>query len=145
MKKIFLLAAGAILLTVLSTALFVTSRQVWAAREAAREWQAARVTELKDIGSTNRLEILPLYEEAGDPGRYQIGHGLSYLITTDTTTFLMDVGNHPAEAARMPQDWNMRVMSISWDAIDAVIFSHFHPDHVGGVAAWKAVDLEGIS
>ncbi len=139
MKKIFLLAAGATLLTVLSTALFVTSRQVWAAREAAR------VAELKDIGSTNRLEILPLYEEAGDPGRYQIGHGLSYLITTDTTTFLMDVGNHPAEAARMPLDWNMRVMSISWDAIDAVIFSHFHPDHVGGVAAWKAVDLEGIS
>jgi 7,8-dihydropterin-6-yl-methyl-4-(beta-D-ribofuranosyl)aminobenzene 5'-phosphate synthase len=29
-------------------------------------------------------------------------------------------------------------LGIGWDDVDAVFFSHFHPDHVGGTEAWKA-------
>jgi 7,8-dihydropterin-6-yl-methyl-4-(beta-D-ribofuranosyl)aminobenzene 5'-phosphate synthase len=50
----------------------------------------------------------------------------------------MDVGNNPTGADITPLSLNMKALGVSWDQIDAVIFSHFHPDHVGGVAAWKA-------
>ncbi len=152
MKKIILVAMGMILVTALAAGLFIILRQSSAATQAERKWQASNVEVLKDFGSTRRLEILPLYEEAGDQSIYQIGHGLSYLIKTDSATILMDVGNNSTESDVTPLSLNMKALDISWEQIDAVIFSHFHPDHVGGVEAWKAgkvslgledVNLEG--
>lgn len=152
MKKIILVAMGMILAAALSAVLFILVRQARAGAQAERKWQATHVEALKDFGSTSRLEILPLYEEAGDQSIYQIGHGLSYLIKTDSAAILMDVGNNPAETDVTPLSLNMPALGVSWDQIDAVIFSHFHPDHVGGVEAWKAgkvslgtevVDFEG--
>lgn len=138
MKKIILVAMGMILVTALAAGLFLILRQSSAAAQAERKWQSHHVEVLKDFGSTSRLEILPLYEEAGDQSIYQIGHGLSYLIRTDSATILMDVGNNPTETDVTPLSLNMQVLGVFWDQIDAVIFSHFHPDHVGGLAAWKA-------
>lgn len=138
MKRITLFVIGTILVVVLAATLFVTIRQALAAAEAERRWQATQVAALGDFGSTGRLEILPLYEEAGDQNSYQIGHGVAYLIKTDAATILMDVGNNPAEAEVTPLSLNMQALGISWDEIDAVSFSHFHPDHVGGVRAWRA-------
>jgi 7,8-dihydropterin-6-yl-methyl-4-(beta-D-ribofuranosyl)aminobenzene 5'-phosphate synthase len=138
MKKIILVAMSMIMVTALAAGLFIILRQAWAGTQAERKWQASHVEVLKDFGSTSQLEILPLYEEAGDQNIYQIGHGLSYLIKTDSATILMDVGNNPAETDVMPLSLNMQALGVSWDQIDAVIFSHFHPDHIGGVEAWKA-------
>src|SRR5687768_4664199 len=138
MKKIILVAMGMILVTALAAGLFIILRQASAAAQAERKWQLTQIQVLRDFGSTSRLEILPLYEEAGDQSIYQIGHGLSYLIKTDSATVLMDVGNNPTGADITPLSLNMKALGVSWDQIDAVIFSHFHPDHVGGVAAWKA-------
>lgn len=138
MKEVILFVVGAILIAILGAALFITFRQARAAATAERKWQSAHVEPLKDFGSTSRLEILPVYEEAGDQNLYQIGHGVSYLIKTDSATILMDIGNNPTEADVAPLLLNMQALSVSWDQIDAVIISHFHPDHVGGAEAWKA-------
>lgn len=152
MKKIILVVMGMMLVTALAAGLFIGLRQAWAAAKAERRWQSSHVEVLKDFGSTSQLEILPLYEEAGDQSIYQIGHRLSYLIKTDSFTILMDMGNNPTETDVTPLSLNMQALGVSWDQIDAVIFSHFHPDHVGGVEAWKAgkvslgieaVDFEG--
>jgi len=129
---------GMILVTALVAGIFIILRQASAAAQAERKWQSTPVEVLKDFGSSSSLEILPLYEEAGDQSIYQIGHGLSYLIKTDAATILMDVGNNPTETDVTPLSLNMKALYISWDQIDVVIFSHFHPDHVGGVEAWKA-------
>ncbi len=135
MKKIIYLVTGAALVTMLGGSLFLLVRQALAAGEAERKWQSTRVAALEDIGSTSRLEILPLYEEAGDPARYQIGHGLSYLIRTDSLTLLLDAGNNPDGADPAPLAVNMQALGVSWDQIDAVMISHFHPDHAGGCSA----------
>jgi 7,8-dihydropterin-6-yl-methyl-4-(beta-D-ribofuranosyl)aminobenzene 5'-phosphate synthase len=50
----------------------------------------------------------------------------------------MDIGSLPDGAAALPLAHNMKPLGITWDQIDALAFSHFHPDHVGGEAAWKA-------
>lgn len=138
MKKITLYGIGLILIIVLGAALFIAVRIAAAAVQAERKWQSTQVDMIQDFGSTSQLEILPLYEEAGDPNRYQIGHGLSYLIKTESATILLDVGNNPTEADATPLSVNMKALDVSWDQIDALFFSHFHPDHVGGVETWKA-------
>lgn len=152
MKRNILYFIGASLLVLLAVVLFFSIRQAWAAAQADRKWQATRVQKLEKVGSTDRLEILPLYEEAGDSTRYRTGHGLSYLIKTNTASILMDIGNNPTEADELPLFANMDALGVSWDQIDMLVFSHFHPDHVGGVEAWKAgkvsfgkatVDLSG--
>ena len=138
MKRIILFVISTILVATLAAGLFIIVRQVRAAAQAELKWQATHVEVLNDFGSTSRLEILPLYEEAGDQNIYKIGHGFSYLIKTDSVTILMDVGNNLTETDVLPLSLNMQALGISWDQIGAVIVSHFHPDHVGGVEAWKA-------
>ncbi len=138
MKKMILWTTGAVLAAALSGVLFILVRQARAAGDADRKWHTSQVLPLGDIGSTGMLEILPLYEEAGDPGLYEIGHGLAYLLRTDSATILLDAGNNPEARNPTPLSANMQALEISWEEIDAAVFSHFHPDHVGGVAAWKA-------
>lgn len=138
MKKVILFVSSAIFFTALAAGLFIILRQARAGAQAERKWQSTRVEAMQDFGSTSRLEILPLYEEAGDQSVFKTGHGLAYLIKTDSATILMDVGNNPTESDVTPLSSNMRALGVSWDQIDAVVFSHFHPDHVGGVEAWKA-------
>jgi 7,8-dihydropterin-6-yl-methyl-4-(beta-D-ribofuranosyl)aminobenzene 5'-phosphate synthase len=138
MKKVFLFLTSTILTAVLAAALFIAVRQARAAAQAERKWRDTQVDAIGEFGSTSRLEILPLYEEAGDESLYAIGHGLSYLIKTDAVSILMDIGNNPGEADRAPILANMQALGVTWDQVDALVFSHFHPDHVGGVEAWKA-------
>src|SRR5512145_2727303 len=53
------------------------------------------------IGETATLEILPLYEKAGQEG-LESGHGVSYLIRTDSATILFDLGNNLTAASPSP-------------------------------------------
>ena len=49
----------------------------------------------------------------------------------------MDIGHNPTESAQLPALQNMQGLGIQWQEIDAVVFTHPHPDHVGGVNAWQ--------
>jgi 7,8-dihydropterin-6-yl-methyl-4-(beta-D-ribofuranosyl)aminobenzene 5'-phosphate synthase len=88
------------------------------------------------IGETQTLEILPLYENAAQDG-LQHGHGVSYLIRTDSATILFDLGNNLTAASPSPLELNMASLGISLDEIDMYVISHRHPDHVGGQNWWK--------
>ncbi len=115
---------------------FFFIRQSLTNREIEREWGEipAIVPELK---STSHLEIVPLYEEAGATDDLIIGHGVSYLIRTDAATILMDVGHNPDQLEAAPFSQNMYRLGIDWEEIDRIVISHPHPDHVGGITAWR--------
>jgi 7,8-dihydropterin-6-yl-methyl-4-(beta-D-ribofuranosyl)aminobenzene 5'-phosphate synthase len=49
----------------------------------------------------------------------------------------MDLGHNPDESAELPSLQNMQELGITWEGIDAVMISHPHPDHMGGVKAWQ--------
>jgi 7,8-dihydropterin-6-yl-methyl-4-(beta-D-ribofuranosyl)aminobenzene 5'-phosphate synthase len=68
---------------------------------------------------------------------WTIGHGVSYLVRTDAATILMDVGNNPDELDVAPFAQNMQKLGIDWQEIDRIVISHPHPDHLGGLAAWR--------
>ena len=124
---IVLLAAGG---------LFLGMRQVWVKREIERQRDAI-LQQAPDLEATSSLEILPLYEEAVVNGDLISGHGVSYLLTTDKGSILLDVGNNPEKIKPSPLLQNMDHLGKSLDEIDALVISHAHPDHLGGVESWR--------
>lgn len=136
MKKAFRYIFSAIIGIIVLSVLFVVIRRTLTKAEIAREAQIVP-TSVPALEATNRLEILPLYEEARADESLEFGHGVSYLIRTDTATILMDLGNNPNEAAQMPALQNLQKLGISWEEIAAIVISHPHPDHVGGMKAWQ--------
>jgi 7,8-dihydropterin-6-yl-methyl-4-(beta-D-ribofuranosyl)aminobenzene 5'-phosphate synthase len=136
MKKILLYSLVVLIGLVIFTTLFFTIRQGIANTQIEREGQVVPAS-IPALGTTTRLEILPLYEEASADESLDFGHGVSYLIRTDSATILMDLGHNPAESVHLPALQNMQTLGISQEEIDAVVISHPHPDHVGGLKAWQ--------
>ncbi len=143
MKKIRVVLL-ALLGIALAAALFFTVRQVWANQQVARA-QMAPLPEAPTLAATSRLEIIPLYEEARTGDEFISGHGVAYLIRTDTSTVLLDLGNNPDGLDVAPFAQNLQALGLSKEALDAVIITHPHPDHVGGQKAWsdKTLNLSG--
>ena len=136
MKKIFLTSLFVLVgLTALSV-FFLTIRQMIARAQVEREWRTTPASAPK-LEGTPRLEIIPLYEEERANEQFDFGHGVSYLIRTDAVTILMDVGNNPNESPQLPSLQNMQKLGIEWEDVEAIVISHPHPDHVGGVKAWQ--------
>lgn len=120
----------------LTTALFFTIRQSITSREIAMEWQTPP-TLVPTLATTSHLEIIPLYEEASSDPDLISGHGVSYLIRTDAVTLLMDVGHNPEELTVAPFMQNMQKLGMDWNEIDRIVITHPHPDHIGGLVAWR--------
>jgi 7,8-dihydropterin-6-yl-methyl-4-(beta-D-ribofuranosyl)aminobenzene 5'-phosphate synthase len=136
MKKILLYSFFMLVSLVVFTTLFFTVRQAIARAQIERQGEVVPAS-VPHLETTTRLEIVPLYEEAIAEESFDFGHGVSYLIRTDSATILMDLGNNPAQSAHLPSLQNMQELGISWEEIDAIVISHPHPDHVGGVKAWQ--------
>lgn len=86
-----------------------------------------------DIGSTRRLEILPLVDWAAASPDLKGEAGVSYLVRTDGSTILFDVGANLRGESPSPLEANMRRLGVRLEDIDTVVISHPHMDHVGGV------------
>jgi len=136
MKKILLYSLFVLVGCVVLSTLFFVIRQGRANAEIEREGQALPAS-VPDLETTTRLEIIPLYEEDREDESLEFGHGVSYLIRTDSADILMDVGNNPGEAASLPAMQNLQELDVVWEEIDALVISHPHPDHVGGFRAWQ--------
>lgn len=97
-----------------------------------------------DFGETDTLRILPLYEAISE-NDLRCGYGVSYLIRTDSAAILFDLGNNPQNESPSPLENNMSLKDISLIDLDCIIFSHRHPDHVGGMKWWsrKSFSLNG--
>jgi 7,8-dihydropterin-6-yl-methyl-4-(beta-D-ribofuranosyl)aminobenzene 5'-phosphate synthase len=133
MKRIILIS---VLLLAPVLVVFFGTRQVSARQTVAKDWENSP-TIIPNLEATSRLEILPLYEEASIHPDLNSGHGVSYMIRTDTATLLLDIGDNPEKDEIAPFMQNMRSMYIDWSEIDQVVISHLHPDHIGGLTAWN--------
>ncbi len=124
--------------------LLFAARQAWANQQVKRA-QMAPLPEAPTLATTSRLEIIPLYEEASISDTFISGHGVSYLIRTDTSTVLLDLGNNPDNLDVAPFVQNLQALGLSEEALDAVVITHLHPDHVGGQQAWadNTLNLSG--
>jgi len=121
-------------------------RLQWAKYQIRLDTETLSTTASLEIGETSTLEILPLYENAAQPG-LQSGHGVSYLVRTDSATILFDLGYNVTAASPSPLEENMASLGVSLDEIDVIVISHRHPDHVGGQNWWtgRTFSLDGVS
>jgi beta-lactamase superfamily II metal-dependent hydrolase len=101
MKKILMYSLAGIVGFVLLAVLFFAVRQGITNAQIEQEWQQAPAS-VPELGTTTRLEIIPLYENDSADESFDFGHGVSYLIRTDSATILMDLGHNPAESAQLP-------------------------------------------
>ena len=134
--KICLYALIAVAVLLLAALTFFGTRQVLVKRQIESQW-TADLPNAPALAPTSELEILPLYEKARVSDVFVSGHGVSYLVKTDSATVLLDVGHNPDQSVTTPMVQNMQTLEIKPDDIDALVISHPHPDHLGGVNAWR--------
>ncbi len=92
---------------------------------------------IQDPGSVTSLELVPLYENTeSDNSVYTGGKGVSYLLRTPDFTVLMDLGWNPENSDPSPLQANMQTTGVSINDLDALVISHHHPDHIGGINWW---------
>jgi len=93
---------------------------------------ASRVARLHDVGTTRTLEILPLVDWNTSSADLRGEAGVSYLVRTDKSTILFDVGGNLEGTDPSPLVANMQKLGIQLADIDTIVISHNHMDHVGG-------------
>jgi 7,8-dihydropterin-6-yl-methyl-4-(beta-D-ribofuranosyl)aminobenzene 5'-phosphate synthase len=148
-RLLFVLAGIALLL---AAAHFV---RVNRARQIVAQARAEVPTPLANIGSTRSLSILPLVEAAADESTGLQGEfGVSYLVRTDDAVILLDLGENERRTDPTLLEANMRLLKVDPQLLGALVISHNHPDHVGGMDWWlkhtfsfgkQQISLAGIS
>ncbi|MCZ2857482.1 MBL fold metallo-hydrolase [Blastococcus sp. VKM Ac-2987] len=108
------------------------------ARAAAdRDWAGRVESRLTGIGEVAEVTILPLVERLtiGEAGHSRLRGeaGLSYLVKAGETSILFDTGLNLRGDERSPLVENADVLRVDLTALDGVVVSHLHPDHVGGL------------
>jgi 7,8-dihydropterin-6-yl-methyl-4-(beta-D-ribofuranosyl)aminobenzene 5'-phosphate synthase len=93
---------------------------------------------LRDLGEVDEVSILPLVERLTPEGSGLAGEpGVSYLVRAGGTRVLFDSGlsgGKPESALAH----NARTLGARLHDLDAVVISHLHADHVGGIRAMRA-------
>ena len=114
-----------------SVAAALAGRYVDGRNLAGRQTVSELDTRLAHLGEVQRLSILPVVERH-TRGPVLLGEpGVSYLVKADDLTLLFDTGLGTG-GARTALEANASTLGVDLDALDCVVISHLHLDHVGG-------------
>jgi 7,8-dihydropterin-6-yl-methyl-4-(beta-D-ribofuranosyl)aminobenzene 5'-phosphate synthase len=80
------------------------------------------------------LELTVLVDEKTGEG-FRGDPGVSYLVKTDLGALLFDVGFGPDSPTL---SHNASKLGVDSSTVEAVVISHLHPDHMGGMTAFKS-------
>lgn len=124
-----------LLLLVFAVSVVVVVRFAQGPAEAER--QIINVKKVQDLGATRSLVITPLVERTAADPSFATEPGVSYLVKTDRSTILFDVGANVNAQDPSPLLANMRQLGIALDQIDTIFISHKHADQLGGMTWYK--------
>jgi 7,8-dihydropterin-6-yl-methyl-4-(beta-D-ribofuranosyl)aminobenzene 5'-phosphate synthase len=115
-------------------AYLIKSAEVRKGRKLADEEYAR--THVERFAATDALEhitLIPLVDSRSADPALKTENGVSYLIETDKANVLLDLGFNRKGEHPSPLLHNMQKLGKSFDNIDAIIISHAHLDHLGGL------------
>lgn len=124
---------GIILAVPLALLAFAELRYLIGRKAVDRDWQDQRPERLRNVGTTRSLAILPLIDWFPSRPGLRGEAGVSYLIKTDQSTILMDLGLNLAGSDPSALQHNMRELGVTVGDVDTIVISHGHADHVGGL------------
>jgi len=103
-------------------------------RKASEEWerQQSHLQILTDFGTTEKLQVLPIIDWHVAEETLKGESAVAYLVKTDESTILFDLGRNGEDQDPSPLLHNMRQLGVEIQDIDYVIISHPHSDHTGG-------------
>ena len=96
-------------------------------------YQQRSLKKVINLGSTKRLEIIPIVEAFSNTDTMKTENAVSYLIKTDSSIILFDLGANWEHNNPAPLSFNMNYLGINIEDIDDIFISHNHYDHNGGV------------
>ena len=106
-------------------------------QQAAQAWDGFEPERL-DLHPVERLAIMPLVD-ARTAGEELAGEsGVSCLVEAGDTRVLFDLGLNAQKESPSPLLRNAKALDVDLDMVDAVVISHVHQDHVGGLRAQMA-------
>jgi len=117
-------------------------KMLWRNRTFKRNREWAEKANLERIDGAHALELPALDyldltvlvdEKAGDGFRGD--PGVSYLVKTNEGALLFDVGFGPDSPTLAH---NTDKLGVDLGDVDAVVISHLHPDHMGGMVAFRS-------
>ena len=127
------LAAGS---PVLAPLLLVKHRRYLRERERITRTNESRIASAPslDLPALSSLSLTVLGEWEAEPG-FRNEAGVSYVLRSERGAILFDVGFGAASGVVAD---NARRLGLGLDDVDAVVISHLHLDHIGGMEAQKA-------
>jgi len=134
LKKVAIIALLAPVVIILAVGIFLWFRFNAGKQKAEEVWQQTTVKKFENLGTSRSLEILPLIDWETSSDNLKEEAGLSYLIKTDETTILFDVGLNEGNDHPSPLLHNMAQLDLTLDDFDTIVISHNHLDHVGGLS-----------
>jgi 7,8-dihydropterin-6-yl-methyl-4-(beta-D-ribofuranosyl)aminobenzene 5'-phosphate synthase len=91
-----------------------------------------------DLDPVERLTITPLVEARTAGGELRGESGVSYLVEADGARLLFDLGASGQGEPPSSLQYNAKALDVDLELVDAVVISHRHHDHVGGLRAQRA-------
>lgn len=93
---------------------------------------------LGDIGTVDALSVLPLVDRGVQRPGLRGEPGVSYLVRAGSEVLLFDTGLNLLGRSRSALVDNAEALGVDLDQVPAVVLSHRHDDHVGGIRARRA-------